>query len=137
MEQVVPPRDVRAWQNLPISAIANFDPVIVTDLEPQTLREAIGNSYRRFPVTGTSGLMGILNRSEIEAALQEGRTPMLCRAIAVRPGQLVREVQGLLIESEEGMVVITDREGGTPLAVVTLHDLLRGQLTMAEREGAQ
>jgi CIC family chloride channel protein len=137
MEQVVPPRDIRAWQNLPISAIANFDPVIVADLEPQTLREAIGNSYRRFPVTGTSGLMGILNRSEIEAALEEGRTPMLCRAIAVRPGQLVREVQGLLIESEEGMVVITDREGGTPLAVVTLHDLLRGQLAMAEREGAQ
>jgi CIC family chloride channel protein len=43
-------------------------------------------------------------------------------------------VQTLLIESDEAMVVITDREGGQPLAVVTLHDLLRAQLAMAGRE---
>ena len=31
MEHLVPPRDLRSWQNLPISAIANFSPVVIED----------------------------------------------------------------------------------------------------------
>ena len=135
MEHIVPPRDLRAWQNLPISAIAHFDPVVVESLEPQTLREAVEHSYLRFPVTKEGGLIGILTRAEIHAALEEGRTPRPGPAKAVRPGQIVRDVQHLLIESNDGMVVVADREAGRPLAVVTLHDLLRAQLAMGERDG--
>ncbi len=137
MEHIVPPRDIHAWQNLPISAIARFEPAMVDGLEPEALRTALENPFQRFPVVNDSALTGILTRAEIEIALKEGRAPRLSRATSVRPGQLLREVQTLLIESDEAMVVITDREGGRPLAVVTLHDVLRAQLAMAGREAAE
>jgi chloride channel protein, CIC family len=135
LEHIVPPRDFRAWQNLPISAIAHFDPVVVEGLESHGLREALEHSYRRFPVTNAGRLIGILSRAEIEAALEGKRALRPSPASVAHPGQFVREVQDLLIQSDDGMVVITDREGGRPLAVVTLHDVLRTQLAMSEREG--
>jgi CIC family chloride channel protein len=41
----------------------------------------------------------------------------------------------LLIESVSGLIVITDTDQGRPLAVVTLHDLLRAQTAISDREG--
>ncbi len=29
MEHIIPPRDLRSWHNLPISAIANFNPIVL------------------------------------------------------------------------------------------------------------
>ena len=34
MEHVRPPRDLQSWQQLPVSAIANFQPVVVKGLIP-------------------------------------------------------------------------------------------------------
>jgi CIC family chloride channel protein len=39
IEHVVPPRDLRSWQNLPISAIANFRPVVIEDVSESALKE--------------------------------------------------------------------------------------------------
>ena len=114
MEDIVPPRDIHAWQSLPTSAIAHFEPVTAGSLEPQALRDLLNHPYQRFPVADGDGLKGILSRTDIVAALKEGRSPRLHHAIDVRPGRPLREVQTLLIESDDGMVVITDREGGTP-----------------------
>ncbi len=38
IEHVKPPRDLQGWQQLPVSAIANFRPVLVTDLNPVELK---------------------------------------------------------------------------------------------------
>ena len=135
MEHIVPPRDLQGWQNLPVSAIAHFDPVVAEGLEPPALQEIMNHSYNRFPVVEGGCLIGMLTRVKIQAALDQGSVPRPGPAFSVRPGQAIREVQHLLIESEEGIVVITDREDGRPLAVVTLHDLLRAQLAVGEREG--
>ncbi len=136
MEHIIPPRDLKSWQNLPVSAIARFDPVVIASLEPDDLRDAMRYPYSRFPVVEDGRLTGILNRAEIQIALDRGAAPKAGAAYDVRPWQVIREIQNLLIESEDGIVVVTDRENGNPIAVVTLHDLLRAQLAISEREGS-
>jgi CIC family chloride channel protein len=122
MEHIVPPRDLQGWQNLPVLAIAHFDPVVAQGLELPALHEIMKHSYSRFPVVERGCLVGMLSRAKIQTALDQGSVPRPSAAFAVRPGQAIREVQHLLIESEDGIIVVTDREDGRPLAV-------------AEREG--
>jgi len=58
---------------------------------------------------------------------------MLCQ-----PGISVRRLQHLLIVSPSGMVLVTDRDSGHLLGLITLPDLLRAEVAMAEshQEGA-
>ena len=53
----------------------------------------------------------------------------------MRPGDTIRATQNRLIESTTGTVILADEPGGKVLTVVTLHDLLRAQVSMSEREG--
>ncbi len=132
---LIPPRDLRSWQNLPISAIANFQPVVIEDLSREALQKILeDHPYRFFPVIKDGELEGVVARTEMETALAYDRPPNLVPAVTGRPGQTIREAQTLLIESVTGTIALTDRPGGKLLAVVTLHDLLRGQLAMTERE---
>jgi CIC family chloride channel protein len=39
IEHVRPPRDLQSWQQFPVSAIANFRPVIIHDLAPAKLQD--------------------------------------------------------------------------------------------------
>ncbi|MEZ5405150.1 MAG: chloride channel protein [Verrucomicrobiia bacterium] len=136
MEHIIPPRDLQSWQNLPASAIANFDPVTVERLEEKELKELLGRApYRYFPVVENGKLKGILARTEIDAAREENRPAQLLPASTIRPKQTIRECQNALIESVAGIVVLTDKPEGMPLAVLTLHDVLRTQIAMSEREG--
>ena len=135
IEHLIPPRDLRSWQNLPISAIANFEPVLIDDLSREALQKILEqHPYRHFPVVKNGTLEGVVARSEIEIAIEENRSVKLAPAVTGRPGQTIREAQTLLIESVTGTLALTDRPDGKILAVVTLHDLLRAQLSMSERE---
>jgi CIC family chloride channel protein len=136
MEHIIPPRDLRSWQNLPVSAIAHFDPVIAEDLGETALAGLLQNfSYRYFPVTENGKIKGVLARAEIERALLEHRPVSLLAAATTQPGKTIRESQDALVESASGMIILTDKADGKPLAVLTLHDLLRAQVAMSEREG--
>ncbi len=137
MSHVVPPRDLRSWQNLPISAIAHFQPITLTALDESTIAKALEESpYQRFPVVENDSLAGILLRADAALAQLDRRPVRLAPAVTARPSQTIRECQALLIESACGLLVITDTgEKGRPLAVVTLHDLLRAQAAVSEREG--
>jgi CIC family chloride channel protein len=136
MAHVVPPRDLRSWQNLPISAIAQFEPVVLASLEPDAVCALLAtNPYQRFPVARDGRIDGILLRTEYTEALKENRPAALLPAATARPSQTIRECQALLIEAGCGLIVITDHVQGLPLAVVTLHDLLRAQTAISEREG--
>lgn len=135
MEHVVPPRDLRSWHGLPISAIANFQPVVLEDLSAAALQTMLTHHpYRHFPVVENGRLRGIAARTEIEAALLEGRAVRLQPALTCRPSDTIRASQNSLIESSTGTVVLTDKPDGVVLAVVTLHDILRAQLSVSERE---
>jgi chloride channel protein, CIC family len=136
MEHVIPPRDLRSWQNLPISAIAQFKPVVIEDLSREAVAQALAQSpYSRFPVVKDGALTGILLRSEVVLAETEMRAARPIPAVSAKPDQTIRQCQSLLIESTCGLVVVVDGGRGLPLAVVTLHDLLRAQAAITDRDG--
>jgi CIC family chloride channel protein len=41
LNHLISPRDLRSWQNLPISALANFKPVTISDRSQQALSQLI------------------------------------------------------------------------------------------------
>jgi CIC family chloride channel protein len=136
LEHVVPPRDLQAWQQLPVSAVATFQPTVVTDLSAEALvKVSRAQPYQRFPVVVDGKPVGILARKELEAALAEKRQPKLDPLVTCLPQQTIGQLQGKLIESTSLMVVILDQPAGRVLGLVTLHDLLRAQVAFA-REGA-
>lgn len=136
IEHLIPPRDLRSWQNLPISAIANFKPVVIGDVSESALRLLIEqHPYRYFPVVKDERVEGFVGRQEIEQALAQKRSLQLQRALVARPSDSIRETQKLLIESTTGTVVLAEPTGEKLLGIVTLHDLLRAQVSMSEREG--
>ena len=132
IEHVRPPRDLQSWQQFPVSAIANFRPVIIRDLVPAKLQDVLkAHPYQRFPVVQGDKLTGILTRREAEAALRENRAPKLENATTCLPHQTVRKLQGLLVESPINFVVLVDDDGGKILGIITLHDLLRAEVEKA------
>jgi chloride channel protein, CIC family len=132
LEHVRPPRGLQGWQQLPVSAIANFRPVVISNLDAAETQKALkAHPYQRFPVASAGKLAGILTRKEAETALAEKRVPRLEPATTCQPGQTIRQLQALLIESSTGLVVLTAADGQAVLGVVTLHDLLRAEVEKA------
>ncbi len=133
LDHVKPPRDLQDWQQLPVSAIANFRPVAVTDLNPAELGKLLpAHPYGRFPVVLNGSLAGVLTRKEAENALAEKRAPKLDAAVTCLSNHTIRELQSLLIESTALMVVLLDQPKGKILGLITLHDLLRAEVSIAK-----
>ena len=133
LDQVIPPRDLQSWHQLPISAIANFNPVLVQNTTPAELSQLLRkHPYQRFPVVLNGGLTGILTRKEAEAALREQRPPQWESAVTCLPRQTIGDLQHQLIESSSLVVVLLDHPGGRVLGLVTLHDLLRAQTALSK-----
>ena len=136
IEHVKPPRDLQTWQQLPVSALANFRPVPVTDCDATELAKVLkSHPYQRFPVVRDGALAGILTRKEAESAFADKRVPRLETAVTCLPHQTIRELQSLLIESTALMVVLLDAPNGKILGLITLHDLLRAEVSVAKQEG--
>ncbi|MGI8890767.1 MAG: chloride channel protein [Chthoniobacterales bacterium] len=129
---VIPPRDLRSWQAYPVSAIANFRPVVIEDLSPDNLRAVFEqNQFKRFPVVEEGLLVGCLTREEGQAAIEANRAPVLEKVATCRRSFTIREVARLLIDAPGGFAVL--EAGDKPAGIITLHDLLRAQETLAAR----
>ncbi len=135
MEHLIPPRDLRSWQNLPISAIANFKPALAEETSESALAALLSSHpYQNFPVVENDVLKGMVTRVEIEAALRDHRPLKLETAPTCTPAERIRDCQDRFINSATGVILITAEGGGKVLALVTLHDVLRAQLAMSDRE---
>lgn len=133
LQHVRPPRDLHGWHQMPISAIAHFHLVALDNLSPATVRAALArHPYQRFPVIREGQLTGILTRPEAEAALAQNRAPKLATAVTCLREQTIREIQQLLMESTTHCLVVVDRQGGSALGLITLHDLLRAESQLVE-----
>ena len=129
LEHVRPPRDLSSWQQLPVSAIASFQPVALHSLDPAEIQTVLkAHPYQRFPVEQNDRLTGILTRKEAMLAQTEHREPRLEPATTCLREQTIRDLQHLLIESASQFVVVLDRPDGKVLGLVTLHDLLRAEV---------
>jgi CIC family chloride channel protein len=132
LERVIPPRDLQSWQQLPVSAIANFQPVVVNDLSDTEVQKMLrAHPYERFPVVTNGAMTGILTRKEAESALAAKRPPRWETAVTCLPNHTIADLQGRLIESTSQMVVLLDQPNGKVLGLITLHDLLRAQVSMS------
>jgi CIC family chloride channel protein len=137
LEHVVPPRDLQTWQQFPVSAIANFQPVVVEDTSLTKIQELLRlHPYQRFPVVHQGKAVGILTRKEAGAAVTEKRPAKWEPIITCLPQQTIRVLQGKLIESSSLMTVVLDQPDGKVIALVTLHDLLRAEVAMAQGGGS-
>ncbi|MGH8022196.1 MAG: CBS domain-containing protein, partial [Limisphaerales bacterium] len=131
LEKLLPPRDLQSWQKLPVSAIANFHPIVMNGAEPAEMERALKrHGFAHFPVIQDGAPAGIVSRVELAEALAEKRPPKVAPAIRCEPRQTIRELQTLLLESPSGMAVVC--EGPKLLGIVTLHDLLRAQINAAQ-----
>jgi CIC family chloride channel protein len=134
IEHVRPPRDLQSWEQFPVSAIANFQPVIISSLSENEPRQTLAaHPYRQFPVVLENRLQGVLTREEAEAALVEKRVIKLKPASVCLRDDNIGKLQTLLIESDTQFVVVVDRLEGQVVGLVTLHDLLRAQSAMTQR----
>lgn len=128
LEHVIPPRDLRGWQELSISVIANFRPVVLHQLTETEIRNALEkHPYQRFPVAVEGAPIGILTRKEAELALAEKRSPKLEPAVTCVTAGTVRDLQSKLIESTSLIAVVVEATGNHVIGLVTLHDLLRAE----------
>ncbi len=133
LDHVIPPRDLQTWQQLPVSAIANFQPVVISNLAPAALGQTLkAYPYLCFPVVQEGRLVGALTRKEAEESLAEQRAPRLEPVSTCPPTHSIRRLQNLLIESPTGMVVLLEKTDGKVLGLVTLHDLLRAEVSIAK-----
>lgn len=133
LEKLLPPRDLQSWQKLPVSTIANFQPVVLTSLEPAEMEKMLNaHTFASFPVMREGKLAGIATRTELAEALAEKRAPKLASLVRCEPRQTIRQLQALLIESPTGMAVVCDPADGKLLGLVTLHDVLRAQINIAQ-----
>jgi len=131
LHKVRPPLDLQSWQNLPVSAIANPRPVVISDLSPRALKAVVDrHPFAYFPVVGEGRLVGIVGRGDILAALTSGTSPQVRRAVTCHPDQSVREVGDKFIESPSNILVVVDREREDVVGIITLHDLIRAQASI-------
>ncbi|MGH8163143.1 MAG: CBS domain-containing protein, partial [Rhodanobacteraceae bacterium] len=72
-----------------------------------------------------------LARDEAARAIAENRPPVLEKVATCRRSFTISEVSRLLIEAPGGFAVL--EAGDKPAGIITLHDLLRAQQTLAAR----
>ncbi len=134
VEHLQPPRDLRTWQNRPVSDITGFSPAFLADLRPMTLRSAlVRHPQVHFPVLQNGRLRGIVDRHAMEMALSAGTDPALLAAVTVSTDDSVRRVQQRLLESPHGVVVLIERGTQAFVGLLAAHDLLRAELAATER----
>ena len=128
LSTVMPPRDFREWASYPVSAITNYQPALLTDLEKATLQLALERfPYARFVYQVSEQPPGVVLRENMEEAVKS----LVAVAIHASPTCLrtdsIAHVQRQLVDSLYGVVLVLERDAGRVAGLVTLHDLLRAQ----------
>ena len=129
VEQVMPPRDLRSWQETPVSRAANFRPVLIRSLDVETLQATLAeHSHDRFPVVIDLKLKGVITREHMERVIEKGEEPIIDPVATCRREATIRDIQHKIIESPANMVILIGGLDDVPIGVMTLHDILRAEI---------
>jgi len=129
VEHVMPPRDLRSWQETPLSRAANFRPVFLRSLSPDAIAEMLAKSaHDRFPIVIESKLQGVITREHMERVIEKSEEPIIDAVATCRRDDTIRDVQSKIIESPTNMVVIIGGEDNHVIGIMTLHDILRAEI---------
>lgn len=131
--KIRPPLNIKGWQDLPISSIANTQPVIVKNFVENHLRKILDNyPYKCFPFQQDGKQPGIITREQIETFLENKKTPDILPATSCLPDMTVGDVSNEIIETPCGFMIVYDNQTGNITGIVTLHDLLRAQASILD-----
>jgi CIC family chloride channel protein len=134
IEHAKPPRDLRSWQNLPAIAIANTEPVILSGLSAESIQTILNDHpYERFPLVENGKIQGIILRNEMKLSFQEKRKPRIEGASICSSSSLIKDIQSHLVDSNHNMVILCNETGGIH-GIVTLHDLLRAEISFSKQD---
>ena len=134
LKRLTPPRDLREWQNQPVSHLANPRPVIADSLELKSLQKLLQDyPYNQFPVVLEGEIRGILVRDEANRAIRETRPALLRPAIVCPPALTLAQAEKFLIESPTGLILLQMQPGAPLAGILTLHDILRAQQAASEQ----
>jgi len=107
--------------------------VVITDLRPETLRQLLHrHHYRCFPVLIEGQPPGVVTRMQLEQALAAGTPPVIEKAVTCLTSQTLAEIEPLLIQSDVGLFLVCETQGGPIVRLFTLHDLIRAQADIFE-----
>jgi len=133
--KIRPPLDIKSWQILPISSIANKKPVIVRNTEEGHLREILGNHpYKCFPFQMDGHPLGLITREQMESILEGRKTPVIPPAVTCMPDHSIHDVSKKMTETIHGFIILLDDKTGKIAGIVTLHDLLRAQAMVLDEQ---
>jgi chloride channel protein, CIC family len=134
--KIRPPLDIKSWQKLPISSIANRKPVIVRSTEASHLKEILdSHPYRCFPFQADGDRLGLITREQMASLLAGGKSPAVSPAVVCSPDQSVRDISARITEAPHDFIILLDEKTGEIAGIVTLHDLLRAQQSILDEHG--
>jgi CIC family chloride channel protein len=128
LHKVKPPQDLRGWQNLPLSAVANPKPVFLEDFSIKAMQELVDRfPYNFFPVIEKGVLTGIVSRQDLVDGIKTGTRPMQKTAVICTPGETIHEASQKFITHSVSLVLVGDSKSRKVSGLLTLHDLIRAQ----------
>lgn len=133
--QVLPPRHFKRWREIPVSALASFQPITASSVEPSALKELLERStHEQFPVVNSAGkTIGILSRREAELVVSgASRQPKIEPPTWIDPRSSVGEARKQLLGSSSMFLCVGDAASSTLQGIMTVHDLLRGESALED-----
>lgn len=133
LHKVKPPLDLRSWQNLKVSAIASYRPVAICSTAPEELKKIIEKyPFNNFPVIEDGRVAGILSREKIKSFLSGKSSLEMWPAVSCYEDETIKEIADRFVQSQSSILLVRRRDGGELVGVVTLHDLIRAQVSVEE-----
>lgn len=133
IHKIKPPLDLRSWQNLKVSAIASYRPVAICSTAPEELKKIIEKyPFNNFPVIEDGRVAGILSREKIKSFLSGKSSLEMWPAVSCYEDETIKEIADRFVQSQSSILLVRRRNGGELVGVVTLHDLIRAQVSVEE-----
>lgn len=133
LHKIKPPLDIRSWQNLPVSAIANYRPVSVNSLEKEDLKKMMEKyPYNNFPFIRDGKVAGVVSREKIKEYLAGQEDLEVWPAAFCYEDEPLREVGNRFLESPANLLLVKRRPDDQLVALVTLHDIIRAQISIED-----
>jgi CIC family chloride channel protein len=128
LHKIKPPVDLQSWQNLPISAIANPNPIYLSELNEEKMKYLLEQyPFKAFPVIIKNQIQGIVTREQIEDAVTNHNLPIVHEIGICYSDQTVNDVGNKFIEKTVHVLLVVDRNTTAIKGIITLHDLIRAQ----------
>lgn len=134
LARIMPPRNFRSWAQRPAATIAQWRPIAVAELSAEAAQQALAaGRHQRYPVLQNGLPVGIASLAEVETWAKGKLPASLSTSIpTAEPDMSIQDLSEQLVKSDSGMVALVDGNSRHLVAIVTLHDLVRAQLSLED-----